>query len=238
MPRIRDEFLDCVIYLYPDRSAAETGEKNWRERLLVGVQSKGLPQNFWFLYAVTNKHVINGGATTIRFTTTDGKTDVLETDERAWVIIRLAMIFQFASFPLIQKCSSFIYRLALLEKAGLVDDEDRIVICQMLDDIVADNIAQGIGIPILRPRIACCRRRAASARIQPVLRCSSPSRPSRNRPAFLATRSCPNNGRIRFFTSRSDAAHNASVSSIDAARAHDLRIMVAHGFRYLQKGQL
>jgi hypothetical protein len=28
--------------------------------------------------------------------------------------------------------------------------------------------------------------------------------------------------------SRSDAAHNASVSSIDAARAHDLRIMVAH----------
>src|SRR3981189_3201368 len=39
-------------------------------------------------------------------------------------------------------------RLALLEKAGLVDDEDRIVICQMLDDIVADNIAQGIGIPI------------------------------------------------------------------------------------------
>ena len=29
-----------------------------------------------------------------------------------------------------------------------VDDEDRIVICQMLDDIVADNVAQGIGIPI------------------------------------------------------------------------------------------
>src|SRR5450631_2900193 len=33
-------------------------------------------------------------------------------------------------------------RIALLEKAGLVDDEDRIVICQMLDDIVADDIAQ------------------------------------------------------------------------------------------------
>src|SRR5882672_3624118 len=58
-------------------------------------------------------------------------------------------------------------RLALLEKAGLVDDEDRIVICQMLDDIVADNIAQGIGIPIpatkdrlLPPwtRIASCLR--------------------------------------------------------------------------------
>jgi hypothetical protein len=35
--------------------------------------------------------------------------------------------------------------------------------------------------------------------------------------------------------SRSDAAHNASVSSIDAVRVHDLRIMVAHRFRSLQK---
>src|ERR1700687_4701974 len=39
-------------------------------------------------------------------------------------------------------------RLALLEKAGLVDHEDRIVIRQMLDDIIADDIAQGISIPI------------------------------------------------------------------------------------------
>jgi hypothetical protein len=39
-------------------------------------------------------------------------------------------------------------------------------------------------------------------------------------------------------TSRSDAAHNASVSSIDAARVHDLRIMVAHGFRHLPTKQL
>src|SRR5271168_1102788 len=39
-------------------------------------------------------------------------------------------------------------RLALLEKAGLVDNEDRIVIRQMLDDIIADDIAQAIGIPI------------------------------------------------------------------------------------------
>ena len=33
-------------------------------------------------------------------------------------------------------------RLALLEKAGLVDHEDRVVIRQMLDDIIADDIAQ------------------------------------------------------------------------------------------------
>src|SRR5271165_5301891 len=39
-------------------------------------------------------------------------------------------------------------RLALFEKAGLVDHENRIVIRQMLDDIVADDIAQAISIPI------------------------------------------------------------------------------------------
>src|SRR6185437_4530441 len=39
-------------------------------------------------------------------------------------------------------------RLALLEKAGLVDHQHRIVIRQMLDDIVAHDIAQGISVPI------------------------------------------------------------------------------------------
>ena len=56
-------------------------------------------------------------------------------------------------------------RLALLEKAGLVNHEDRIVIRQMLDDIIAHDIAQAISIPIPatkdrllppRPRIASC----------------------------------------------------------------------------------
>src|SRR3954447_14265970 len=77
-----------------------------------------------------------------------------------------------------------------------------------------------------RPRIACCRQGpespAASARIQPVLRRSSPSSPSRNRPADAATRSCVNKGRIRAFTSRSDAAQSSSVSSIDAPLIHPL----------------
>ena len=36
-------------------------------------------------------------------------------------------------------------------------------------------------------------------------------------------RSCANNGRIRFFTSRSDDAHNSRVVSIDAPIIHDLR---------------
>ena len=39
-------------------------------------------------------------------------------------------------------------RLALFEKAGLIDHEDRVIVRQMLDDIIADDIAQGIRIPI------------------------------------------------------------------------------------------
>ena len=39
-------------------------------------------------------------------------------------------------------------------------------------------------------------------------------------------------GRIRFFTSRSDDAHNSRVVSIDAPIIHDLRIMVTRGFSH------
>src|SRR5260370_3232481 len=58
-------------------------------------------------------------------------------------------------------------RLALLEKAGLVDYQYRGVIRQMLDDIIANDIAQAISIPIPAPqdrllppraRIASCLR--------------------------------------------------------------------------------
>src|ERR1700730_10456075 len=77
-----------------------------------------------------------------------------------------------------------------------------------------------------RPRIACWRQGpgspAASARIQPVLRRSSPSKPSRNKPADAATRSCVNSNRIRAFTSRNDDAHASNVASIDAPDIHDL----------------
>src|SRR4051794_25175053 len=75
-----------------------------------------------------------------------------------------------------------------------------------------------------RPRIACWRygplSPAASARIQPVLRRSGPSRPSRNAFAEAAIRSCVNNGRIRPLTARSDEAHRSNVVSSDATLIH------------------
>jgi hypothetical protein len=68
--------------------------------------------------------------------------------------------------------------------------------------------------------MACCRHGpgspAASARIQPVLRRSAPSRPSTNSPAERAIRSCRNSGRIRALASRSDEAHSSSATSKDA----------------------
>jgi hypothetical protein len=59
-------------------------------------------------------------------------------------------------------------RLVLLEQAGLVDHEDRIVIRQMLEDIIADDMAQASAFQSLRPRIACCRQGPVSQR--PVFR--------------------------------------------------------------------
>jgi len=62
------------------------------------------------------------------------------------------------------------------------------------------------------------------------------SRPSRNRPRSSPTRSWPNNGRIRFLAPERRSPTQASLqSTLPASR---LRIMVAHGFRNLRKGQL
>jgi hypothetical protein len=36
---------------------------------------------------------------------------------------------------------------ALLEKACLIDHQDRIVIRQMLDDVIAHDVAQRVGVP-------------------------------------------------------------------------------------------
>src|SRR5271169_2190597 len=89
-----------------------------------------------------------------------------------------------------------------------------------------------------RPRIACWRHGpgspAASARIQPVLRGSFPSNPSKNFHADAATRSWPNKGRSCAFTSRSEDAQSSSVASIDAPAIHD---PPNHGGPWIQKSK-
>jgi hypothetical protein len=112
----------------------------------------------------------------------------------------------------------------------------------MLDHVVAHHVAQRIGLPAAAAKNGLLApwpgSPAASARIQPVLRRSAPSRPSRNNPADAATRCWVNSGWIQAFTSRSDDAQSSSVVSIDAPDIHDLRIMVTHRFRDHQETQL
>lgn len=83
MPRIRDEYLDCVIYLYPSDVDAEDGTKWGGSGFLIGVPSRGLRQNFWFLYAVTNKHVIRN-STILRMNTCKGEKAILPTQRDTW----------------------------------------------------------------------------------------------------------------------------------------------------------
>jgi len=85
MPRIRDELLDCAIYLYPSEADADAGARTGGSGFLVGVRTHNLPKDFWFLYAITNRHVIDNGATVIRLSTNDSKKAIWPTDEREWV---------------------------------------------------------------------------------------------------------------------------------------------------------
>ena len=94
VPRIPDDILDSVIYLYPTREDAEAGEPIGGSGFLVvipyedpsqgtGLWDGSLPGD---RYAVTNQHVAFGesDAHVIRLNTQDGQTHILETDPGDW----------------------------------------------------------------------------------------------------------------------------------------------------------
>lgn len=82
LPRIADEYLDCVSYLYPSISDAEEGARRGGTAFLVAMPfSSGgglLP------YLITNRHIIENGNTVVRLNKRDGKVECIETDERLW----------------------------------------------------------------------------------------------------------------------------------------------------------
>jgi hypothetical protein len=82
MPRIRDELLDCVVYLYRSRREAERGEHIGGSGFLVFIE---IDANHYWLYAVTNEHVIRGGATVIRLNTAHGDFDIIEAKTDDWI---------------------------------------------------------------------------------------------------------------------------------------------------------
>ena len=83
MPRIPDDYLDCVVYLYPSIPAAEKGMQLGGTGFVVGVRGEqGSSQS---LYIVTNRHIIEDGYSTVRINTKDGRHNSVEYDERNWI---------------------------------------------------------------------------------------------------------------------------------------------------------
>jgi len=82
VPRISDRFLNSVAYLYPSEAEAEDGEKLGGSGFFVGIPL-GLPA-LELLCVVTNKHVVDGGAATVRVNTPDGKFNIIPLDGEKW----------------------------------------------------------------------------------------------------------------------------------------------------------
>jgi hypothetical protein len=81
MPRIDDQFLDCSIYLYHSEKDAERGESTGGSGFLVAMPCFGdgwllegeCPQGaYHHLYAVTNRHVIEGDCSVVRLNKDSG----------------------------------------------------------------------------------------------------------------------------------------------------------------------
>jgi hypothetical protein len=91
MPRVSDDFVDCVIYLYPDEPAADAGERAGGSGFLVGINvsrqigNERVRLNAAHLYAVSNDHVVKGGSCTIRLNDQYGSKIVYQTKETEWV---------------------------------------------------------------------------------------------------------------------------------------------------------
>jgi hypothetical protein len=85
MARIADDLLDCIVYLYPSEAHAADGTAVGGTGFLVQVpatESDGL----FFLYFVTNRHVIEGGNTTVRVNKADGSIVAGDTNEIDWIL--------------------------------------------------------------------------------------------------------------------------------------------------------
>jgi hypothetical protein len=85
VPRIADNFLDCVLYLYPSHKDANEGTGIGGTGFITAIPTEGLRLNFWLPYVVTNRHIIEKENTVVRMTTRDGKKHIIETDEKDWL---------------------------------------------------------------------------------------------------------------------------------------------------------
>jgi hypothetical protein len=83
MPRINDQFLECVVYLYPDVPKAEAGESFGGSGFLVGLLIPGIEGRV-AVVVVTNQHVAANQNGAVRVNTADS-IEVFEIDDRNWL---------------------------------------------------------------------------------------------------------------------------------------------------------
>jgi hypothetical protein len=82
VPRIPDHYLSCSFFVYKSELAAKTGERYGGSGFLVHVPS--VHEGWIHLYAVTNKHVLDGGYHVLRVNTRDGKSEIIPTKPDSW----------------------------------------------------------------------------------------------------------------------------------------------------------
>jgi hypothetical protein len=82
MPRIPNDVLESVFYLYPSYQAAEAGENAGGCGFFVLIPFERAQKNH--LYMVTNRHVVAGGALTARVNIGPDKSIPYDTDDRDW----------------------------------------------------------------------------------------------------------------------------------------------------------
>jgi hypothetical protein len=81
--RIEDNFLDCVLYMYKSREDAISGRAKGGSGFLVGIKSAA-HSDMSFVYAVSNRHVVQNGSLFIRLNTKEEVIDVLDTTIAQW----------------------------------------------------------------------------------------------------------------------------------------------------------
>jgi hypothetical protein len=85
VPRIPDNALYSVVYLYPSEAAAEDGEQIGGTGFLIIVPIPYNQPSITYLHCVvTNAHVIDGGSMVVRLNTTDGAKTTIALDGAEW----------------------------------------------------------------------------------------------------------------------------------------------------------
>lgn len=83
MPRIPDQWLDLVVYLYASAPDAEAGVRTGGSGFLLDMPCESIPDARHVL-AVSNRHVVESGASVVRLNTKEDRWDVLDLTERDW----------------------------------------------------------------------------------------------------------------------------------------------------------